>query len=170
MKDAYPLAIFSWNTFITLLNSGRYDACFYILLFVYIGTAIRSDAINIEDRIELLKGSYEIFRTILDSVEKNANNTLFPQDFTAGALGKLFGNRHFLHRLINTCVGLAVGMKLGITDLATQRIGTHDLECFFGYMRLASSYNHTLEQAIRACINSIILKIESQKINQKIQI
>lgn len=134
------------------------------------GTAIRSDAINIEDRIELLKASYEIFKTILDSVEKNANNALFPQDFTAGSLGTLFGNKHFLHRLINTCVGLAIGMKLGITDLATQRIGTHDLECFFGYMRLASSYNHTLEQAIRACINSIILKIESQKMNQKIHI
>ena len=170
MKDSYPLAIFSWDTYMSLLNAGRYDACFYILPFIYMGTAIRQEEINISDRISLLKSAYEIFMIILNTVKQNGNNKLFPPTFTAGALGTLFGSNNFLHRLINTCVAITVAMKLGITNLATQRIGTHDLECFFGCMRLASSYNHTKEEAIRACINSILLMIETTKMNQKIKI
>ena len=61
-------------------------------------------------------------------------------------------------------------MRLGIDDLATQRISTHDLECFFGYMRLASSYNHSKEEAFRACINSILLRSEAYSLNQPISI
>ena len=169
MKDAYPLAIFSWNTFIELINAGRYDACYYILPFIYMGTAIREE-INTEERISLLKAAYQIFKNILKTVELNESNLLFPAKFSAGSLGTLFGSKNFLHRLINTCVGIAAGMRLGIDNLATQRISTHDLECFFGYMRLASSYNHSKEEAFRACINSILLRSEATLINQQISI
>ena len=113
---------------------------------------------------------YQIFKNILKTVELNESNLLFPAKFSAGSLGTLFGSKNFLHRLINTCVGIAAGMRLGIDNLATQRISTHDLECFFGYMRLASSYNHSKEEAFRACINSILLRSEATLINQQISI
>ena len=170
MKDAYAIAIFSWDTYFSLLKAGRYDACYYIYPFTLMGTAIRSKSINKADRLALLEAAFNIFVNILNIVEDNEKNILFPPEYRSGALGTLFGDKHFLHRLINTCAGIAVGIELDVDCLATQRISTHDLECFFGYMRLAASFNHTVEEAIRSCINSILLNTYAKAINQPIHI
>ena len=45
---------------------------------------------------------------------------------------------------MNTIVSLAVAIYLDFENLDLQRLGTHDIELFFGFMRIISSFNRMI--------------------------
>ena len=52
MKDSYQLILFSWETFVKLLQKNRFDGEFYCIPFVNLIQAIRSIDLNREDRLK----------------------------------------------------------------------------------------------------------------------
>ena len=71
---------------------------------------------------------------------------------------------------MNTCIAIAIGLRLGISNLGIKRIGTHCIECFFGYVRIACHFNHTAENVIRAAKKAIILNKYMKELNVKFKI
>ena len=158
MKDSYPLNIFSWTTYIKLMHEQRYDAAFYILPFVYMSEAIRGVNTSVKEKLNFLKGAYDLFTFHLDNVEKYGSNKYFPSKYRSPAVGTLFGDKVYIKRCINTCIALGIALKMKTPRLGMERVSTHLLECYFGYMRLVSYFVHSKANAIKSAVRSIILR------------
>lgn len=65
---------------------------------------------------------------------------------------------------MNTCIGLAIAICLDNENLALQRIAFHDVELIYGHMRMISFFNHTLENALRAAVETKIIRKYSNEI------
>lgn len=86
------------------------------------------------------------------------SNSIFQQRYQSSGLGILFRDKVFLCRIINTCIGIAVAIKQNPHDLPLQRLGSHDLELFFAYMRLLSFNDNTYDNAARVAVRAIIIR------------
>ena len=60
MKDAYALALFSWDSFIKLYEEMRNDGVYYLLPFTFINEAIHSEYLKREERLQFLELAYFI--------------------------------------------------------------------------------------------------------------
>lgn len=158
MKDNYPLILYSWNTLICCLEKGRFEAAYYLLPFVLLIEAIRSPALNKEKRLQFLKYSFYIFKDHLKNIKNVPQTSLFKERYHSSCLGVLFADQIFLYRIINTIIGLSVAIMLNQENLALQRLGSHDLELFFGHMRLMCFNDHTFENALRVAARAIIVR------------
>lgn len=158
MKDAYAISLFSWYSFVTLIEKGRFEAAFYVFPFTLMLEAVRSSSLSKMNRLNFLEFSFEIFKNHLQVIHKIDSNSLFKQRYSEKSLGVLFSDEIFLKRIMNTIIGLAISIKYFKGNLATQRIGTHDIELFFGHMRLLSYYDNSFENAIRIACDAIILR------------
>lgn len=170
MKDSYALSIFSWYSFVNTMEKGRFDASYYILPYLFFIESIRSPLLSNETRLEFLSYAFEIFREHLKIIKKIDNNSMFKQRFTSKSLGVLFSDEIFLYRILNTCIALGIAIKYFPENLATQRVGTHDLELFFGTMRLLSYYDNDISNSLRVAAESIIIRQFSNDLNKPIKI
>ena len=169
MKDSYALEIFSWDSLVKLLNNNRFDAAFYILPFCFMIQATNSEKLNRNQRLSLLHNSLKLFMMHLSYVRKSSPTDFFTPSFTENSIGTLFGEEIFIIRCINTCIACAV-LMFKMDDAAFSRIGTHDIEIFFGRIRLLSFFNYTFDNALRSAINSIIFNRISNEIGYKYKI
>lgn len=170
MKDAYALSMFSWHTFTRLIDKGRYDAAFYVLPYVYMIEAVRSPTLSKTSRIAFLNYAFILFRHHFHIVENHNPDDMFLPHYRSSCLGVLFADTIFLQRAMNTCIGIAIAIKLDKDRLALARIGTHDIELFYGHMRIVSHFNHTFENAIRTAVNAILLRKYSFDIGYPFQV
>ena len=113
----------------------------------------------------MLNNSIKCFQFHLSNIRKSSPTDFFTPAFTQNGLGTLFGEEIFTIRCINTCVAIAIAM-FKMKNIAFSRLGTHDVEIFFGKIKLLSHFNYTFENAIRATVNKIILN----QINNKFHI
>ena len=95
---------------------------------------------------------------------------MFKQRFSSKSLGVLFGDEIFLIRMLNTIAALGVAVKYFPDSFATQRVGTHDIELFFGSMRFLSFCNDDFSNAIRVVAEAIIIRQFSSDLNAPIKI
>ena len=170
MKDAYALSMFSWYTFTTLMEKGRFEAAFYVLPYVYLVESIRSPLLSKNTRLSFLAYAFDIFKHHYQQVTTSTSDDMFLPRYKKTALGVLFGDEIFLIRLMNTCLGLAIGINSNISTLALARIGSHDLELFYGFMRIVSHFNHSYSNAIHSAVRAIILRKYSQDIGYPVKI
>lgn len=117
--------------------------------------ATNSPKLNREQRLNLLENSVKLFQKQLNYIKQSSTTDLFTPSFSDNAIGTLFGEEIFVIRCINTAIALSIAL-LKFDNLAFSRIGTHDVEIFFGRIRLLSFFNYTYENALRSAINSII--------------
>ncbi|KAK8895862.1 hypothetical protein M9Y10_013748 [Tritrichomonas musculus] len=158
MKDAYPLSMFSWRSFVNLMMNGRYESAYYILPFLYLIEAIRSNLLSKTTKLNFLNYAFNIFKKHLEIIRNVDKNSMFKQRYTSKCLGVLFADEIFLMRIMNTIVGLAIAIRFFPEDLALQRIGTHDLELFFGNMRLLCFYDNSYDNSIRVICETILIR------------
>ena len=169
MKDTYCLKLFSWESLIKLLSKQRFDGAFYALPFIYIIQATRSKTLSIEFRLNLLECAIQHFTYHLKNVRKSKTDDFFTPTYKASSIGTLFSDEIYLIRCINTCLAFSIALfKYDVIPFA--RIGTHDIECFFGKMRLLSYYNHTFKNAIKAFFKSSIVNQICERLDYKINI
>lgn len=83
---------------------------------------------------------------------------MFKQCYTSKSIGALFADEIFLMRIMNTLIGLGIAIKYYAHNLAIQRVGTHDIELFFGIIRLLSYYDNSFRNAIRIECEAILIK------------
>lgn len=105
MKDVYALLMFSWNTLVSALNSGRFDAAFFILPFVYLAEAIESPLLSKEMRINFLSFSFQIFKYHFQTISKIGSKSLFTQRFKKKNQ-MIFMKIHFAKKKKNLMISL----------------------------------------------------------------
>lgn len=158
MKDQYALSLFSWNTLILAIENGRFDAAFFILPFVYLIEAVRSPLLSQKMRLKFISFAFSLFKFHYQEIQKVPANSMFQQRYHETCLGVLFADNIFLYRIMNTCIGLAIAIKQNPSNLPLQRLGSHDLELFFAYIRLLSFDDNSYMNAIRVAVRAIIIR------------
>ena len=170
MKDGYALAIFSWYSFVKCLEKGRFDAAFFILPYLLLIEAFRSPLLSNETRQDFLSYAFEIFKMHLKKIRNVGNNSVFKQRYSSKSLGVLFSDEISIIRILNTIVALSIAVKYYPDNLATQRVSTHDIELFFGSMRILSFYDNDYDNAVRVAAEAIIARQFSNDLHSPIKI
>lgn len=170
MKDHYVLSLFSWRTLVDVIIQGRFDAAYYLLPYVFMVEAIRSPLLSYKTRLEFLSGSFTIFKQHYKDLNNANKSDLFRPRFRSSCIGLLFADSIFLKRIMNTIAGIAVGIYLRIENLPLQRISSHDIELFFGHMRMLSYFDHSYENSIRVAVRTILIRKYSYELNYPIEI
>ena len=67
--------------------------------------AVRGGNTSVDEKMNFLKGAYDLFNYHLDNVEKHGSNKYFPSKFRSPAVGTLFGDKVYIKRYINTWHG-----------------------------------------------------------------
>lgn len=169
MKDSYAIALFSWETFTKLISQFRFDGALYIIPFLYMLLSTRSKTLCREDRLKMLELSIKIFYFHLNSVLNSKPNDFFTPTYKESSIGTLFGDYIYIIRCINTAISFAVAL-INNDDFAFSRVGTHDVEIFFGLMRIISHFNNTFDNAVYTAVKSILIDNLCDKLNFKITI
>ena len=167
MSDAYAIALFQFKSFIKLIDSIAGDEALYLAPFTFLNEAIRSTELSIQDRIMLLQCATNIFLWNYMNVITN-KDTKWKAEFSSTCEGTLFGTPIFLMRCINLCFGIAVALRR-MPNCPLDRIGTHVLENYFGFIRVASLNDHSPERMKIHASRSIVLQqcLENLKISIK---
>ena len=116
MKDGLALDLFLWHTYIKLLQNARYEAAFFVLPFVLLNESMRSTSLSVEDRLKFIEGAFQIFRFHLKQIQEN-NNPAITQKYKHSSIGTFIGSEIWIKRSINTCIAIAVGIKLQINGV-----------------------------------------------------
>ena len=162
MNDAYALEFFSFDTFVKLVANGRFDGAFYTMPFVFLNEAIRSSQLDKSERLELLSIALKVFLFHYNTIKSFGSSQMFPQRYSKGALGTLFGEMIYIKRLICTTIGIGIAIILDIPTVGLSRAGTHSIECHFGIMRMLQHENNTAKQGMRAAISAALV-LENNK-------
>ena len=170
MKDSYVISLFSWSSFVKLINAERYEAAYYILPFMCMNEAIRSQAFTIEERKRFLCIAFQVFRIHFHEYETFHNNPLFSGSYSNQRIGTLFADITFIRRCINTIIGITYALSLESIQLGLERIGTHCLECFFGYMRICTRNDNSFDRSMHAAIKSLLISDLSRKMGYHLPI
>ena len=155
---------------IKLYKNRRYDAAYYVLPFAMMNEAINSKYLTYQERLQFLEIAYLTFMEQLKQNESNKINPLITEKYRKTAIGTTFGDSIFLKRCINTVIGIAVAINMDLEKIGLERVGTHCLECFFGYMRMCSHGDHSLDMAIRVAIKSLLITKYCHEMNYQIPI
>ena len=161
MKDGLALDLFSWDSYIKMLQNKRYDAAFFILPFLLLNEAMRSTCLSNIDRLKFIDAAYQTFLYHLKTIEENDNDCI-TQRFGSSSLGTFIGSKIWLQRAINTCIayGLAIKMQIehNINDLHLGRLSSHDVECLFGLLRLNSNGDERYQKCLHIIVKTLITR------------
>lgn len=169
MKDSYAMEIFSWGTFEKLIANKQYESAFYVLPFCYMIQAVNSPSLNRDERLELFETAIKYFYFQLKNVRKSLPTSFFTSSYSSESLGTLFGEEIFIKRCINTCFALSLAM-FKTQNISFSRVGTHNIENFFGKIKLLSHFNYSYDNFLRAVINTILVNRICFNLNYKIKI
>ena len=134
--------LFCWDIFVRAIEKGRFEAAFYLLPFVFMMETVWSPHLNLKMRLDFLSFAFSIFRFHYKQYKKVPANSLFQQRYQSSCLGILFADSVYLKRMMNSIISIAI--KLFLNQLCLQRLGSHDLELFYGHMRMMSFNDHVL--------------------------
>lgn len=121
MKDGYVMSIFSWSSFVKVMDKGRFDAAFYIFPYMLLLEVFRLPLLLIKTRLDFLSCSFNVFRNHLLKIREVGHNSMFKQRFTSKFLGVLFGDEIFLIRILSTIISLVVGLKYRVFDIESKK-------------------------------------------------
>ena len=174
MKDGYAIELFSWKTLTELYLHGRNEAAFFILPFACMQEAIRSSCLSTDDRLHFLDIAYRCFRFHIQQIDSPLRCKGVTETFSKNSIGTTIGSRTWIVRCINTVLGIGKALKLhknGVLPfLHLGRLGSHDVECFFGAMRRLSLGNEQASHAINIIVKSMILKQCTRELTLKFDI
>ena len=156
MSDAFAIALFQFTSFFEILKKIGGDEACYMAPFTFLNEAIRSPLLSIKSRIKLIQSAYLMFWWNYTNIINNCSDA-WKEKFQSGITGTLFGTRVFVIRCMNLCFGLAVGL-IHVKDCPLDRIGTHVLENFFGFIRVASKNFHTPKMMLTHTARSVIFR------------
>ena len=123
---------------------------------------MRSTSLSVEDRLKFIEGAFQIFRFHLKQIQEN-NNPAITQKYKHSSIGTFIGSEIWIKRSINTCIAIAVGIKLQIngviSDLHLGRLSSHDVECFFGLLRSTSNGDERKTRLIKILSKVLITRL-----------
>lgn len=91
MKDSYLLKIFPWKFLSNFWIIKCYYNCFFLLPFLYMATAVRSNTLNKFDWIKFLELAIMVFNLYFNNIMKKEQD-FFTQRYTSSSVGTFFGD------------------------------------------------------------------------------
>jgi hypothetical protein len=120
---------------------GHYSGFNYFLPFVLWVVAVRNPHLTMAMRSHLLEMAFWIFYNKLQDLQKGLAEGISQIKHKGDVV--YFASESALIRYCNTLLGLMVALKHYPSFLGMDRLGTHPLENFFGFVRLGCKYDHT---------------------------
>ena len=161
MKDYYPLKLFSLENLFTLLEKNKKDEFLYFLPFTLMIEAILSDSLKKNSRLYFLKISFHILYCFYRLINQKKLISGITIKKTKNSKAQFFNNQIFIIRCLNTII-LTYSIMISRDKIKLNRIGTHNLENFFGRVRMIcknfDSYENFLCSIVKTLINSKINK------------
>ena len=156
MSDAFAIAIFQFTSFSKVIKENGKDEALYLAPFTFLNEAIRSPALSIPDRKKLIHCAFNLFKWNYQNVIEDKNDKWQPA-FSETCEGTLIGTKIFLIRCMNLCFGLTAALDVG-GKIPLDRIGSHVLENYFGFIRVASKNHHTPDMMMTHAVRAMILQ------------
>lgn len=175
MCDSYAIALFQITSFMKVMIEIGDDESVYMAPFTLMNEAIRSTCLSKGDRINMLQAAFNILKWIQNCTKDSSKRAKEDQEkfekdfipehsreywlpkFEAKATGTLFGTEIFIIRIMNLCFGLITAI-IKLDNVPLDRIGTHALENYFGFIRIASKNDHTPSMMLTHCARAVIMK------------
>lgn len=160
MKDSYIIKLFSWETFIMLLQAQWFDGALYIAPFMSMLHVIKSATLSKSDRFEMLSLAIRQFYLNLNQMEDCSDDALFTPAFHCNTCdGTLFGTGDFIILCFTTCVACAIWIYINDMNfpLVFSRVGTYGVEYHYRKVRILLNFINTFENALEMVVNVRIL-------------
>ena len=141
MSDVYAIALFQFVSFKKIRDKLGNDEDLFMAPFTFLNEAIRSTSLSKKERLVLIESAFHLFKWNLDMQIQNPSAD-WKGKYSEKCKGTLLGTEIFLIRCINLCFGLTIALTRDI-DIPLDRVGSHVLENYFGFVRLASKNKHT---------------------------
>ena len=151
MSDVFAIALFQFTSFYKLTEEAKEEAAFDAP-FTFINESIRSTALSIGDRIKLLEAAFLILKWHYKTITESSDRKWLPE-FSEGCDGTLIGSKIFIIRCMNLCFAIGASLK-HFQYIPLDRIWTHVLENYFGFIRLASKNKHTVPEVLQNLKNN----------------
>ena len=158
MKDSYVIDLYSLKSTINCIVDQDFIELAFILPFQLILTALTSRKLNIDARIQLLAKSFEFFAQYYINYPKTGKNAFLRQNAYKGHRNLTYFTKMKIIRVCNSIIGYIYAFIYFPDFLATNRMGTYPVECFFGCTRSVLNNDNRLSNFIRS-----FNKIQMQK-------
>lgn len=156
MRDAYALEIFTLENVLRLIDSAEWIMAYYILPFALWTTAVRYHGVSSQTRLDFLNISFEIFADHMSHL-KCLDESKVSQNKAPGRVQYCCSERQCI-RILNSLLVTIMELRRSPDNLALGRIGTHNLECQFGTIRLLCHHKHSWKMVLRAFSKVTLLK------------
>ena len=142
MKDNYPFMIFSSSTIEKAIQNNDWNFVFYALPFNLIINAVRNPYLSFELRKYNLETAFYFMINYLYQM----NDSISPPLSRIGII-----------RMINTIIGITIALeKYDFVHLG--HLSSHPVENYFGALRIACNYDHSLANIFRGIGKSIFIR------------
>lgn len=156
MKDAYPLRLFTIQNVILLIESNQVEKALYLLPCTLLLVAQMNSKIMQDSRRQLFEQSFEAFDCFFTHRKVQFHDLINFQKSDRTPI-VYFAREIDLIRALNTIVGLAASLELGIDNLFLDRITTHPTENQIGLIRTTSQNQHSEERALSTLTKTAII-------------
>lgn len=170
MKDFYPMKLFSISNVLKLYQEHKYNEFLYFFPFGIWIEAIMSPSLTKKSRLYLLRIAFYIFYSFLVQYQKGE----FDQGITIynskNSKAHCFNSYNFIIRCLNTVI-ITYSLMIKLDEIALDRISSHPVENYFGYVRMMSHDFDSYDNFIRIAVDSIMNLILCNKlqIHQKVK-
>lgn len=167
LKDSYPISLFTMANVGKLIECQDIEDALYILPYSLLLEALRNQIWEINTRLTLLSISFEIFNYCYIN---QYQDFVFPENVKENNKQDCsflsFSTKINLIRMLNTILGVAHTI-LEFDYVSLERLGTHLVECFFGNVRVNSSFKETYSDVINIIAKGILSSDFKKKLDLK---
>ncbi|KAH0800546.1 uncharacterized protein GO595_006749 [Histomonas meleagridis] len=167
MKDHYCLKIFTMENFFQLLHSSHINMAFYILPYALWSHAIRNSSLSPQTRLDYLCSLLDIFAYHAKNLDRLTPNV---QQVKRGHGTQYCCSLNQCIRIMNTLIGVLRELRARSDDLCLERLGTHNVECQFGLIRIMCHNKHSWEKIMSAFSRLTLMNDLTTVIGRKINI
>ena len=146
MQDSLPLKLFSLQNLNLLLQTELFSHAAYFLPFCLMNTALSSDALSIDERVDYLEISFHYMALYKELVSNAPKNKIAPQK---GSKTVLLFDLNLINDYLVTILTINTVINTLAGPISLNMIGTNPLEHHFGLLRLKCKYKHDFETISR---------------------
>ena len=156
MRDAYALEIYTLDNTVKLIESGNWTMAYYLLPFALWTAAVRYPRLSTQTRLDFLNIAFEVFMDHMKSLN-TIEDSKVSQNKKSGCVQYCCSKIQCV-RILNTLIVTISELRNSPDNLAIGRIGTHNVECQFGTIRLLCHHKHSWKVVLRSFSKVVLLK------------
>jgi hypothetical protein len=134
MRDVYPISIFRFEIILTLITAGKFTEAVMLLLMTLLLNSVRVELFSRTTRKDLLHHCFYLIKLMMEQKhQRRGKKTILPEtDERGDFVVPLQGNAGI--RILNIIIVFLYILD-EFEDMALDRLSSHPLENFFGFLR-----------------------------------